>query len=405
MKKEELLVSKLHEINTILLGDRHKDENLGILTGSSGIALFHFYYSRFTQKEANADYGTHLIAEVIEKINAGYDIASFCTGIAGAAWAIELLREEDFIDLDTDALLSILDDYLIKYLDIDTQENFYDFLHGVLGIGYYFLKRYERTQTAVLKERYKKTLIDIIDLLNTTAVKEKGTAKWESNLIRSEGLRGYNLGLSHGISSIVNFLSRLIKYDDFRHRATPLLTEATNFILSCQHKTPVNSAFFPDWIVGTQNIDHGSRLAWCYGDLGIGISLWHAAKALENQDVEGIAIATLLQASKRRNLAEARVMDAGLCHGSYGIMHVYDHMHKKTGISAFKETADYWMKQGLEMAIHEEGYAGYLQWRGDGKSQWRKETSVLEGIAGIGLSIISYISPSPTKWNQCLMIG
>ncbi|WP_394749854.1 lanthionine synthetase C family protein [Spongiimicrobium salis] len=405
MKNEHLLRNKLDEINTILVNHQYENMDLGVLTGSAGIALFHFYYSRFSQEEISADLGSMVIADIIQKINEGYDMPSFCTGISGAAWVIELLLEEEYIELNADSLLAILDDYLIEFLAIDPHENFYDFLHGVLGIGFYYLKRYERTQNLQLKEKYRQVLLDITRLLDNTATKDQCGLKWESYLIRSTGLRGYNLGLSHGISSIINFLSRLVKFDDFKTEGFPLLQGATSFLMSCRNETGSTSTSFPDWIVENSSIDQSSRLAWCYGDLGIGITLWRASEALNDAVIAKVAIDTLVHASKRKNLHEARVMDAGLCHGAFGIMHIYNQMHEKTAHPIFKETAEYWKEQALDMAIHEDGLAGYQQWRGDGKEQWRKETNLLEGIAGIGLSIMTYLSPSMNKWDQCLLIN
>ena len=56
------------------------------------------------------------------------------------------------------------------------------------------------------------------------------------------------------------------------------------------------------------------------------------------------------------------------------------------------------------MAVHKDGDAGYKQWRGDSK-EWKKEKNLLEGIAGIGLTIISFLATFDTKWDECLLIS
>jgi len=104
-----VLENKLKEIDAILQQDYNKVENIGVLDGSSGIALFHFYYFKLKGQELNADIGVDIISSVIDKINEGFNMPTFCSGVAGAAWVIELLKEEDFIDLDTDDLLSDLE--------------------------------------------------------------------------------------------------------------------------------------------------------------------------------------------------------------------------------------------------------------------------------------------------------
>ncbi len=289
--------------------------------------------------------------------------------------------------------------------EMQGDQNFYDFLHGILGIGYYFLKRYTNTKSNALKERYKEILFRIISLLKERAQIDQNTAKWESYLIRGEGVKGYNLSLAHGNTSIVNFLSRLAAYVVFRNEVEELLDQSVKYVLSFKNKDLSSSSLFPSWVTSDNKKSDSSRLAWCYGDLGIAITLWRAGKLLDNTTYKKEAIQTLKHAAKRTDHVKAGVKDAGLCHGAYGIMHIYKYMYKETGELMYKETADFWMSQALNMAVHTEGYAGYMQWRGGDNPGWIKETNLLEGVAGIGLSIISYLAPFDTKWDQCLLIG
>ncbi len=406
MSKKQQLLKKLEQISHILKDTYHHKEEIGVLSGISGIAVFQFYYARFSKEESHADIGVEMIASVIQKINEGYSYHTFCSGIAGAAWAIELLQEEGFIDVDCDELLSGLDDFLFQSIkNTETDQNFYDFLHGILGVGYYFFKRYQNTKSEILKDHYKEILLEIVALLQKTSQKEDNTAKWESYLIREEDVKGYNLGLAHGISSIINFLSRLLEYTDFNNKVRSLLYQSVEYILSFKSKDFSCTSSFPSWITIKNEKSDGSRLAWCYGDLGVGITLWRAGKILGNTHYREEAIQVLKHAAKRKNLKEAGVNDAGLCHGAYGIMHIYNYIYKETNDPVFKETTDFWMDRALDMAIHEKGYAGYMQWVGGENPGWRTEISLLEGIAGIGLSMISYLEPSISKWDECLMMG
>jgi len=349
---------------------------------------------------------TEHVGLVIEKINEGYSFPTFCTGIAGAGWAIELLREEDFVDIDSDELLSDLDDYLsLAIKQMGEENNFYDFLHGVIGIGFYFFKRYQSTKSLELKNKYKTKLLEIIASLGRTAKKEDDTITWESYLIQNEELKGFNLSLSHGMTSIINFLARLAVYDDFYEEAAPLMQNAIRFILRNENKDLSCSSLFPSWVYEGMGTANNERLAWCYGDLGIGFTLWRAGKVLQDDVIAQKGIATIENSCKRRDLIEAKVKDNGLCHGTFGMVQIYKHMYKETKKTVFKETADYWMEQGLTMGIHEDGYAGYMQWQGGKNPGWRNETNLLEGIAGIGLSIISYLAPFETKWDECLLIS
>ena len=86
-------------------------------------------------------------------------------------------------------------------------------------------------------------------------------------------------------------------------------------------------------------------------------------------------------------------------------MHIFDYLYKETKELIFKEAGAHWCDEGLKMDVHGETYAGYMKWQGGDDAGWRPENNVLEGLAGIGLAIISHLEPEQMEWNQCLLIG
>lgn len=406
MNTETILLDKLEKISAILSENYTNNQHVGVLSGISGIALFQFYYAKFTENDAHADVGVDMISTVIEKINEGYSFPTFCTGIAGAGWTIELLDDEGFIDVDSDELLADLDEYLSSaILQMGEKDKFYDFLHGTIGIGFYFFKRYQNTKSETLKANYKLKLLQLIGSLKRTAIEEDDTMRWETSIGKETAIIGANLSLSHGMSSIINFLSRLVRYDDFRDQVMPILQKATQFILKYENNDMSCSSSFPSWVYDGMKKSSKERLAWCYGDLGIGLTLFKVGKALNNDTITQKGLTTVENSCRRKDLTEARVKDNGLCHGTYGMVQMYNYMYKETKKEVFKETASFWVQQGIDMATHTDGYVGYKQWFGGEDQGWRKEMNLLEGIAGIGLSIISYLAPFETKWDECLLIS
>jgi lantibiotic biosynthesis protein len=79
-------------------------------------------------------------------------------------------------------------------------------------------------------------------------------------------------------------------------------------------------------------------------------------------------------------------------------------MYWETKNSVFKETANYWIEQTLKMATFEDGLAGFKTWRGDTK-EWINDYGFLEGIAGIGLALLSHISDEEPTWDRCLLMS
>jgi len=142
MNIKQRLSDTLDEISDILLNfSIEKNTEIGALAGISGIALFHFYYAKFKDDEKHQEKGTELIYEVLNRIEKGYNYPTFCDGIAGALWVIELLKQEQFIDIEEDIVTEDVDIYLYEKMQNFNGDNDFDFLHGAIGIGYYFLKR------------------------------------------------------------------------------------------------------------------------------------------------------------------------------------------------------------------------------------------------------------------------
>ncbi len=399
---QALLNQQLKEIH-IILRDNYKDvEDIGGLSGISGISLFQFYYSKYLNSDVGAEIGAEILSECIDRINNGYNFPTYCNGIAGAGWVIQHLVEEDFVEIDVDELLVDLDAYLYSVMKSNIEQGDYDFLHGALGYGYYFLKRLKNTQSEKLKNKYLSYLSDIIQQLDVLSEKDDHGCKWNSILDHESGLKGYNLSLSHGMSSIINFLSRLYPYTELRDKVTPLLKGGISYILSHEDATQDSISLFPSWATQLEE-RQTSRLAWCYGDLGIGISLRIAALALKDSDLEEKALKILKRATGRKTKEQSLVKDTCMCHGAFGNAQIFNRLYRDTKEEVFLEAADFWIQEGINMATFSDGYVGYKQWKG--KKGWVNEIDLLMGVAGIGMAILFHISDFETSWDECLMIS
>ena len=56
----------------------------------------------------------------------------------------------------------------------------------------------------------------------------------------------------------------------------------------------------------------------------------------------------------------------------------------------------------LKMAKFKDGLAGYKMWNID---NYKNESNLLEGIAGIGLALLSSISDEDPSWDECLLLS
>ncbi|MCL2040441.1 MAG: hypothetical protein FWG84_00185 [Bacteroidales bacterium] len=82
----------------------------------------------------------------------------------------------------------------------------------------------------------------------------------------------------------------------------------------------------------------------------------------------------------------------------FSTMHVWN-----TRMPEFKNAADYWFDQTIKMSIFADGLVGYKTWKG--KEGWINSYGSLDGIAGIGLALLTYCYEVEPTWDECLLLS
>ncbi len=391
-----LINNKLVEIHNII-ADRKNNSHYGLLGGSLGEVLFLFYFGELIRKENVAVIATQRLEDTIKTINSSKNVLfSFGNGISGLLWVMYHLNKCSYLTFDINNFNKY--DRLIKETMNDKLTiGLYDYLHESLGMYLMFLSRNDNDPE----------ILDFVCKMDTIKINcdlNMGIG-WEYYL-RSADRMVINLGMSHGLSSIIAILSKGYKVNS-NSLTKELIIESIKCLLSAKSSTQ-NNSIFPNHVFKNakpiSNKSSESRLAWCYGDLGISVALWHASQALGRKDWEQEAIDTILHASKRRGLVENGVVDAGLCHGTAGIAHIFNRMYGYTGLEELKEASNYWFAETLKMARFEDGLAGFKAWQGNERGR-ENEPGLLEGIAGIGLARISAVSDIEPAWDECLLLS
>ena len=401
MTLKDTLEKKLIEINQAI--DIHVNEytSVGLLTGIPGVILFKFYYAKYRDDEQYAEEAYELIHECFEKFNTHKLLLTYCDGVAGFGWALDHLVQNDLLEADIDMLLSDLENILYDKMVEDLENEDYDFFHGAMGYAIYFLGRYKNTTSTDSKKRYADYLHYFIDkVVDFSINNEDGFRTWISIIDPKTKEKAYNLSLSHGVTSILGFFTRLAEFDEFRKKCEPIMKDVIAYISSTEILEPV--CFFPSYIHLDGTIPEANRLAWCYGDLGVGLQFWHAAKVLNDDTLYGRALEILRKTVERRSMDDTRVVDASICHGSFGIAHIFHKFFRELKDPIYESAAEFWLQDGLDRAFHKDGFAGYKQVQANG---WENEIGLLEGISGIGLVIIDYLSEEPNTWDEAFMIS
>ncbi|MBK6859640.1 MAG: lanthionine synthetase C family protein [Saprospiraceae bacterium] len=396
--------NEIEFINSELLHISNKIEltsNYSLFGGLTGIAIFYYYYFKLTGNYQYKDQANTIILNCLKSINEIENDFSFSNGYTGICYTLLALRKNGFINFEPKIIFKEIDNNVSIETLRNMQINIYDFLYGGIGGGLYFLERLPEPLA-------KKTLSKIIDLLYIHAKITNDTICWNDNFAlnskENEYTEQYNLGLAHGVPSIIYFLSILYKNNIDKNKCYYLLNGSINWLLKQKLQNPTLSLF--PHSLPLDKYSSESRLGWCYGDLGIGTSLYIAGCHTLNQYWKNIAIEILIHSSKRYNLELNSVNDACLCHGTSGIALMYNRIYQKTKIKQFKIASLFWYNQTIQKGININKYNGYkTMYRIDNKNKWLNSNNLIHGISGIGLSLISAISTIEPKWDRCLLIS
>jgi lantibiotic modifying enzyme len=391
------ITDKLNSISNVIIEQIDKFPNPGLLDGKAGISIFFSYLDKYTNTDNYSDIINDLIIDSFSSINNGFNFPSYCSGISGILWTIDHLKTEGVIEADDycDELIPFIEERMLAFA---AEANF-DYLHGAIGIGLYLLNCTTETNFPRIQQ--------LIDLLEEKGIKENNTIKWVSILNRETQQNVYNLSLSHGMSSTIIFLNAVLKKYPGNKQVSTLSAHTINYLLSQKDDRRENqSSRFPSHVdIDTLTAHTGDRLAWCYGDLGNAIALYNAGIVFHKKELIDEAVQVMIHASKQTDLNKNFVKDAGVCHGTAGIAHIFNRFYQATGDETFRRSAVYWIEKTLEMAVFKDGLAGYKTHRNGEKSNWINEISLLEGVAGIGLVLLSTISPDEPRWDKCLLLS
>lgn len=373
----------LHSIFKCLSSKDHlcADQD-GLMSGRAGVCLFYaYYYKLFPQ-----DRLIKLIESQSKKAFANLDYKNlrFGDGLSGILWAYVHIERLLGVDIGAFELAKDLCNELKQLKEDLIEGNNLDLLHGTLGMQLLFEALNEEELTACI-------LQSVIDQAN---VDEKGVFWWEA--MGQAGI--INMGLAHGQASLLMFLSSQLNHcsPGKKLEIEGLIKSSVDFILNTTFKNKSQISIFPSYLSkGRPNSP--SRLAWCYGDLGIGIALLYTSIITNNHQLYEKSIETLCSTSSRKEKSQTGIVDLGFCHGSSGLICMYQYAYSISRNSSFQKAANYWSKFTLDQLFVNE--INYFAFRGS-EEGWQASMGLLDGLAGIGLSLISNYFPKHNAWRE-----
>ena len=161
-------------------------------------------------------------------------------------------------------------------------------------------------------------------------------------------------------------------------------------------------SWFPNKSLENNPIPMQSRVAWCFGDPGIAWALWQAGIAVKSWQWQDKAIAIMEHAAQRVNLEQALLKDCGLCHGSAGVAMMFRRFYLETREKIFDDAWMYWIDFTLNFKRFDDGPAGFKTFELRG---WKNDRTLLTGISGIGLALLSFIRNDLQEWDELFLLS
>lgn len=384
------------EINTAfhnnheLINNTHCDDD-SLFCGNLGLSYYFSVLYLVFREKAYKKTAVRLLEEVVERFNTTESRLPhhrYSGGAAGLGFVFHELNTSLHLGMDVSAELKHLDKYLFSTALALIENDEIDCLHGAAGVIYYFTQRKKRSS-------YLDTLVEKI--CNKEIKCEKGV--WFRNVIgsfeRNEDIA--NFSLSHGLSGILTILLSSIPFVSKKilQLVTTTVEKGISFILSYEIKPEPSigrfSCFPPSVHVLRNEFVPNVRLAWCYGDLGICLLLYRAGSILGKAKLIASAKAIAKTTAKRKDLRETDVVDPFFCHGSAGLASFYNRLFLEKEEQQYLISSDFWIKKTLDLLNKNDFPADNIH-------------GLLEGLAGINLTLISHEKKEAAYWSKVFFL-
>lgn len=366
--------------------------DLSLYSGMAGKCLFALLYCRYFKEGKIED---KLESSIQELINGYLDVGSYslASGKTGINWLYLQMYNWELIETNDLEEICVEDINLFKSSVNALSNGNYDFLHGSLGIAYYLLARKPDirliieyiTELELLFSKRNDGMVSSYDLRN--------------NIIELDKV---NLSLAHGIVSILKFCLQCYKQKVCMNEARSLGERIIAYLINMQNLNK-EKCYFPNFVLDHQRNNQESRLAWCYGDLSTAFVLYQSALTFDDKDLEKFALEVFNHTMSRTEEHQTFVKDAGICHGSSGIAHIYNKMWHATGEVKFMQACDYWMDRTLKYSVNNDTVSGFKMYDAQSR-QYQTCQGLIEGTSGIGLVLLSYLT-GDFSWDYCIMLN
>jgi lantibiotic modifying enzyme len=355
----------------------HGDASLA--SGSAGLAVCSAQFARTRADQQAAEAALTHLEVAVDTVVTSTLSSSLYSGFTGIAWAVELV--DRLLGAGGEDVSGDIDDALARLLRRYPADAPYDLTGGLAGLGVYALACWPRLGAV-------QCALGVVEQLARRARHDRDGVFWWSPQRRPGLPGGVDLGVAHGIAGVIPFLARADRLGLARQIVRPLLDGAVSWLLAHLADSPAGPTV--PYLAADGVAPGPARSAWCHGDPGVAIALLLAARDATEPAWAAVATDLAVRAAVRPPY-QSGVADAGLCHGSAGLAHLFNRMHQLTAEPVLADAARFWVERTLELCA-----AAGPAFTGSG---------LLEGAAGVALSLEAASTTAEPVWDQMLLVS
>ncbi|MEU6719045.1 lanthionine synthetase C family protein [Nonomuraea sp. NPDC046802] len=216
----------------------------------------------------------------------------------------------------------------------------------------------------------------------------------------------FNLGLAHGISGPLALLALAYREGYRLPEHERAIERIVTWLLGW-----ADGWSWPPAVTLRQQLDGAVpqappiRPAWCSGAGGVARALFLAGDALGRPEWRQAAVRAL-RAAVTRPWDTWGMVDAGLCHGWAGMLHITSRVARESGDTTLLEAADGLARRVVD-AFRPQSPFGFEYAATDGAEAAPDRAGLLEGAAGIALALHCHAGGEPpsTGWDAALLLN
>ncbi|WP_025679755.1 lanthionine synthetase C family protein [Paenibacillus massiliensis] len=291
----------------------------------------------------------------------------------------------------------------------------FDVISGASGIGRYFLEYSSLESSMTILEGLLKYLVQLTDYIKVASSLVPGWYTPPKFLFHDADQRrfpeGYlNCGLAHGIPGPLSLLSLSL----MRGIEVPGQIQAIETIVEWllkHERIDEYGHYWPhiipleyDLLCPEEKLNRG-REAWCYGTPGVASALHLAGRALNNSSLQKLSLNAFTQAVQLE-LRRETIDSTSICHGLSGLLIMTWSMLHRTSHDLLQPLLNQLTAAIIERYDETQPF-GYKDPEPDdeGSTLWLNKAGLLEGSAGIGVSLLSVTLDQPANWDWRLLLS